>query len=281
MLAWAWVQHVNKLLKPGDVLSIPIQEGDPLPGILLLESRPSLCSSAGDAAQILGVMGQGAKSSSLKNIEKWRQKLGEQPLTLPIDLPSDSARTVLSKLLRDFLAERACEGHSGGLAHPSDEARCELLASLQGRGWAKQLENGTWQATRTCLQKMCATHVMHSPSAFGDIPADLPLSDMSSFQLCVRMQNMGWRWGKFRPAKTGPYVLGGPQYWHTSGKTVLREYLLSLLQAEQVLAVEDAEGGVSCIAAQSAITSCFCKGNMGRQCCVCKTRLSLSMPRLA
>ena len=132
----------------------------------------------------------------------------------------------------------------GGLAHPSDEARCELLASLQGRGWAKQLENGTWQATRTCLQKMCATHVMHSPSAFGDIPADLPLSDMSSFQLCVRMQNMGWRWGKFRPAKTGPYVLGGPQYWHTSGKTVLREYLLSLLQAEQVLAVEDAEGGL-------------------------------------
>ena len=194
VLAWAWVQHVNKLLKPGDVLSIPIQEGDPLPGILplcnsgqaqpeqvrdvllslaasasqgqppklfikvlschasslktvkrapsgrqrlhrgdmavtvhratwdsqaiSLESRPSLCSSAGDAAQILGVMGQGAKSSSLKNIEKRRQKLGEQPLTLPIDLPSDSARTVLSKLLRDFLAERACEGHSGGACAP-------------------------------------------------------------------------------------------------------------------------------------------------------------------
>ena len=123
---------------------------------------------------------------SLHRMRLWTSKPGLNllGLPLPVDL-SDNCRQALSKLPKNLLSSRACEGFAGSLASPDDEAAC---AALREQGWAQQLEDGSWQLQRAALQEIAITQQVCDPQPMCHVPEQAALTDLSAFQLCLVLQ---------------------------------------------------------------------------------------------
>ena len=136
---------------------------------------------------------------------------------------------------------KLCPNCSSSLASPDDEAACAALRTLKEQGWAQQLEDGSWQLQRAALQEIAITQQVCDPQPMCHVPEQAALTDLSAFQLCLVLQQRGWKWKKHAPKKSPAYVLGGPLLWYTAGKVVIRDYALTLLQAESILEYERPE----------------------------------------
>ena len=73
------------------------------------------------------------------------------------------------------------------------------------------------------------------------LPRDLPLWDLTEFELVSKLEETGWAWHKLKKDKHGelphPYRLGAALLWYTAGsseRSVLKPYLRCLLTAQQL-----------------------------------------------
>ena len=219
------VRSSRKRLARGDVVvtfhSCEHTEGRPA----LVDSSPTCCSNAGDPIQVLSAVGLDAES--LPKLQRWKRK-GECCFTLP-HFGSPRADVILER----FFDRQAIEGKVSVLKE-ADEVERRILSDMMAEGWVCRVGDDGWRLSLSGVKQLRVSQLVDSPKSICDIPPELALEDMTSWQLLKKLQDLGWSWQKLHK-HSEPYTLGGPLIWYTSGITVRREYLLCLMQAPDIL----------------------------------------------
>ena len=112
-------------------------------------------------------------------------------------------------------------------------------------GWVSEDARGL-QLTRAALQQMSVSQRVASPSVLGRLQEGMALADLSTFQLCQKLEGLGWVWQRARAGhrQPEPYSRGSLRVWYTVGVQIHREYLLCLAQSDQLFE-QRAECGVA------------------------------------
>ena len=220
-------------LKKGDIaITIHKADFDVASGCCLVESNPHKCSDAGNLVHIMS--GLGLCTSKIKEALVWQHGQDVCHFTLP---QASSLRH--ASVIQQFVAASAFEGRSEQKFIQSNPLSRAILQELQGEGWAVQSERG-WQLTQAAVKQLRVSQKVRQPSILlEEAPDHVPLMEQSIWQLCMKLQSCGWSWKRSSPKiALPPYVEDGARVWYTGGLTVKKEYVLCLLEAPKVLALD-------------------------------------------
>ncbi len=228
------VKSNRKRLSKGDIV-VTLHEPDHLAdGRYLVDTQPSACTTPGDTVHVLSAAG--ILPNQFTRLKCWER--GSQcEFTLP---HFDTAEA--SSLLQRFFDCHAVEGNgNGAILNASDEIETRLLQELCFEGWVIGSEEHGWRLAKAGLQQLRVCQSLDRPQPLCNSDPSQPLQDKTNWELLQQLLHKGWCWQKLPPKKRGdlePYALGAHRFWYTSGDTVRKEYLLCLLQSDELLHVE-------------------------------------------
>jgi len=168
---------------------------------------------------------------------------------LSYSCPGLEADREITGLLTRMLAARGLEGSDAKRVHmtaDSNAAERKHLQMLASRNVVecvgRQAGSTSWIITRQGMREMDGGQTFQFQCAICSLPPDgTPLQDMTVYQLMLVMKRQGWQWKRLTPKMKEikvMYVPGleppSPAVWYTAGLVVKREYLLALLQADEL-----------------------------------------------
>eukprot|EP00971_Amphidinium_carterae_P326182 6456823-Amphidinium_carterae.2 len=168
-------------------------------------------------------------------LRKWERKPG-----LLWTMPGFETAT---QTITDLVNAGAFPGSSlsSVLPSPPTHALQDLLAAARVESVTQQ-DRQYWRLTTDGVASLHALWEVGNPQPVFDIRVDIPLQEMTLYELLVMLQSHGWTWKPwipptrkraFKAAKLPQaYVLGEPLVW-CSQHTVCKEYLQLLLRAEE------------------------------------------------
>ena len=104
----------------------------------------------------------------------------------------------------------------------------------------KQVSDSRWALSEAGVAHMSACTVLRDPQPVFAVRG-LPLTELTTFELCVKLRDADWEWRLWlpkgaRPKKALPipdgYLPGADRVWFSTAAQASRSYLLALLTAE-------------------------------------------------
>ena len=217
----------RKVHKGDLAITIHAAISDPASKNYVLETQPSKCSDSGDLVRVFSSFG--VSMADMSQMLKWRRS-SEHVLSIP-DMSADCG-VALELLMR----ANAFEGRQPAQylqGQDIEGTSLNTLRELCDAGYVSEHEQG-WQLKTIALQRMSIGQRVMEPNALASVDELKPLSDCTTFELCLKLESLGWVWQRGDSKKTLPsYQQDALRVWYSSGVTVLREYLLCLAQSDE------------------------------------------------
>ena len=151
----------------------------------------------------------------------------------------------LHGLLSSFISKGAVEGAKTRTAEgelnwmtfdKKSDAQIKVLDVLKSAGIAKVADDGrSWQLTEEGLQSISYAWRLGKPFPVLTVREGVALEDATSWEVLKFLDQEKWTWRKMPSRKPEPYKLEDAKVWYTSGHTVVRPYLLALLNSKSLL----------------------------------------------
>ena len=138
-----------------------------------------LASDQGDPVHVLSAS---RDASGLDKIQAW-----SRDRTCLYTLPHFTTARC-SALLERFFVSRSLEGTPSYLeaSNPPDLA---ILHDMAHEGWVDHCDEG-WQLAKAGIKQLAVAQCLDRPQSFCDVPSDMAVEDMTSWQLLRRLESL-------------------------------------------------------------------------------------------